>query len=156
MLELDIKGFGEISANYLVLDFNGTLAVDGKMFPEVREQLPRLAKFLRIYILTADTFGRVHKEVKDLPVEVTVLRDSSEDEAKKKFVQGLGSDQTIAIGNGMNDALMVEEAALGIAVVQQEGAASKTLQNADVVCLSIQDALALLENPKRLMATLRK
>ena len=156
MFELDIKGYGKVAATYLVLDFNGTLAVDGKMLPDVREHLARLAKNFRICILTADTFGRVHKEVEDLPVEVTVLHESPEDEAKKNFVKELGSDSVIAIGNGMNDALMMAEAAMGIAVVQQEGAASLTIENADLVCPGILDALGLLENPKRIIASLRK
>jgi len=156
MLELDVKGFGKITATFLVLDYNGTLALDGKMLPGVRDILMRLAKVFQIIILTADTFGKVNEEVKKLPVEVVILKGSSEDESKKSYVRKLGSAHVIAIGNGRNDALMLEEAAIGIAVIQQEGAASATLQNADMVCSGILDALGLLENPKRIMASLRK
>jgi soluble P-type ATPase len=50
---------------------------------------------------------------------------------------------------------MVKEAALGIAVIEKEGAAVETLLAADIVCGNILDALELLLNPKRLIATLR-
>ena len=50
---------------------------------------------------------------------------------------------------------MLQESALGIAVIQTEGAAAPTIQAADVVALDILDALELLTNPLRLVATLR-
>jgi soluble P-type ATPase len=63
------------------------------------------------------------------------------------------------VGNGRNDQLMLKEAALGIAVILEEGAAAATLNAtlnaADVVCTHIVSALELLTNPLRLMATLR-
>ena len=49
---------------------------------------------------------------------------------------------------------MLQEAALGIALIQGEGAAVQTLQSADVICTSITHALGLLLFPKRLIATL--
>jgi soluble P-type ATPase len=62
---------------------------------------------------------------------------------------------TLALGNGRNDRLMLQAAALGIALIQREGAAAQTLTSADLVCTSVLDALALLTTPKRLTATLR-
>jgi soluble P-type ATPase len=60
------------------------------------------------------------------------------------------------VGNGFDDHLMLHSAALGIAVILGEGAASKTLFEADVVCTSIASALDLLLFPQRLAATLRR
>ncbi|MBV9327442.1 MAG: hypothetical protein JO020_15490 [Chloroflexi bacterium] len=51
---------------------------------------------------------------------------------------------------------MLREAALGIAIVGPEGLAAGALAAADVVVPSISDALGLLRNPKRLIATLRR
>ena len=67
----------------------------------------------------------------------------------------LNPQRVVAIGNGRNDRLMLEAAGLGIALIQAEGAASETLRRADVVCTSILDALGLLRDPRRLIATLR-
>ena len=75
--------------------------------------------------------------------------------AKLRYVTGLGTDTVVAIGNGRNDRKMLNAAALGIALVQREGGATETLSSADVVCTNILDALELLRNPKRLIATLR-
>jgi soluble P-type ATPase len=51
--------------------------------------------------------------------------------------------------------MMLEAAALGIAVCGAEGAAAHVLQAGDIVVGRIVDALDLLLHPKRLMATLR-
>jgi soluble P-type ATPase len=50
---------------------------------------------------------------------------------------------------------MVASAALGIAVVQEEGASTETISVADVVMPDILSALDILLFPKRLIATLR-
>jgi soluble P-type ATPase len=50
---------------------------------------------------------------------------------------------------------MLQESALGIAVLQDEGAAAAALIAADVVASDIQSALELLLRPLRLVATLR-
>jgi soluble P-type ATPase len=62
----------------------------------------------------------------------------------------------VAIGNGANDALMLEHAALGILVMGGEGAAVEALLRARVVVTDICEALDLLLFPKRLIATLRR
>jgi soluble P-type ATPase len=61
----------------------------------------------------------------------------------------------VAVGNGRNDRLMLEAAALGIAVIGDEGLAADAMQACDIVVRHIADALALLEDPRRLIATLR-
>jgi soluble P-type ATPase len=50
---------------------------------------------------------------------------------------------------------MLRSAALGIAVIQREGAAAAALLEADVVVTDVRDALDLLLNPLRLVAGLR-
>ena len=50
---------------------------------------------------------------------------------------------------------MIREAAVGIALLGDEGCSSKTLQESDIVCKSIESALELFLNTKRLVATLR-
>jgi soluble P-type ATPase len=79
----------------------------------------------------------------------------TQDQAKEAYLRALGPEQCVAIGNGRNDRLMLTAAALGIAIVQGEGAAVQTLLAADVVAPDTQTALAQLLAPKRLVATLR-
>jgi soluble P-type ATPase len=76
-------------------------------------------------------------------------------EAKRRFVESLGAEGVVAIGNGRNDRRMLEAARLGIAVIQGEGAAAGTVAAADLVVPTIADALDLLAHPLRLVASLR-
>ena len=46
-------------------------------------------------------------------------------QAKAAYLEKLGPANAAAIGNGSTDALMLKEAALGIAVMQTEGAADR-------------------------------
>jgi soluble P-type ATPase len=62
----------------------------------------------------------------------------------------------VAIGNGENDVGMLISAAIGIAVLGEEGLASRAYQAADVISRSIGDALDLVLHPARLSATLRR
>ena len=155
MIQIDIPGWGPLKLEHLVLDYNGTLAVDGILYEGVAERLTRLARDLEVHILTADTFGKVRDGMHGVPCEVTILPPGAQDQGKLDFVRRLGPGRTCAMGNGRNDRLMLEAAALGVAVILEEGAAAASLAAADVVCRSIADALDLLRNPLRLTATLR-
>ena len=155
MLEIDIPGDKTLCLSFIVLDYNGTLACDGRLMTGVRERLEALSKSVSIHILTADTFGSVQTEMTGIPCEVAVIGRENQTQAKADFVRRLGLQNTAAVGNGRNDALMLKETALGIAVVQEEGAAVETLMAADLATRSILDALDLLLHPLRLTATLR-
>jgi soluble P-type ATPase len=70
-------------------------------------------------------------------------------------VQQLGPKQTVAIGNGRNDRLMLQQAEIGIAVLGREGAAIEALTAAELIVPDPITALDLLRNPLRLIASLR-
>ena len=155
MIAIDIPGFTRLELSHLVLDYNGTLACDGKLLPGIAEALAGLASGIRIHVITADTFGLAGTQLAGLPIELTITPAESQAEAKLRYVSGLGADTVVAIGNGRNDRKMLSAVALGIALVQREGGAAETIASADVVCSNILDALDLLRNPGRLVATLR-
>ncbi len=155
MLEVHIPGFQDLRLEHLVLDYNGTLACDGRPLDGVRERAESLAADLTVHILTADTFGTVQDRVAGWPCQVKVIPRDREAEAKVRYIQGLGADRTAAVGNGRNDRLMLKDAALGIAVVQTEGTAREALMAADLIVPGIVEALDLLLHPQRLKATLR-
>ena len=155
MIEVTIPGYNTLQFKHLVLDYNGTLAVDGELLPGVKQALKGLSEELQVHILTADTFGKVRSRVEGIPCELSILPLENQDKGKLDYVKGLGAGYTVCIGNGRNDRLMLKEAALGIAVILEEGAATETLVAADVVSPSILSALELFTNPLRLTATLR-
>jgi soluble P-type ATPase len=155
MIDVTIPGHRHLRLDYLVLDHNGTLAVDGILMPGVRQCLERLSEKLKIFVVTADTFGKARAQLERVPCELTVLPAGDQDRGKLAFVERLGGDRTVSIGNGRNDALMLKASALGIAVILDEGAAVATVNSAEVICVGIVPALELLLNPLRLTATLR-
>lgn len=155
MLKITIPDYGQLQLQHLVLDFNGTLACDGKLLPGVAQRLAQLAEQLRVHIITADTFGSVAGETLTFPRELVVISPSSQDKSKDDYVRQLGPATVIAVGNGRNDRLMLKSAVLGIVIIQTEGAATEAIQSADLVAPDILAALDLLINPKRLIATLR-
>lgn len=155
MIDIKIPGFNDLRLRHLVLDYNGTLAVDGKMLNGVKERLNALSQSLEIHILTADTFGTVQQQIAGIRCKLSILPNDNQDKEKLYYVEGLGADQTVCIGNGRNDRLMLKKAALGIAVILSEGAAADAMAAADIVTLDINTALDLLTNPLRLKATLR-
>ena len=154
-MKLDVPGFGALQLEHLVLDYNGTLAVDGRLLPGVRPRLRALAHLLELHVVTADTFGSVRRALRGMPCRVVLLGPARQDAAKARYVRALGAARTACIGNGRNDAAMLRSARLGIALIQREGAASAALRAADVAAPSIADALALFLHPLRLRATLR-
>jgi soluble P-type ATPase len=155
MREVDIPGYASLRVKYLVLDYNGTLAVDGALLPGVGRRIRALSRVLEIHVVTADTFGSVRAALKGLPCRVSVLPARGQDRAKRAYVVRLGAARTACIGNGRNDRLMLKTAALGIAVLQGEGAASVALAAADLIAPTITEALDLLAKPLRLVASLR-
>lgn len=155
MIRIEIPGKGSIQAEHLVLDYNGTLAIDGSIIDRVKEKLNNLAEKINIHVLTADTFGEAANNLKEVRCKLTVLNGDQQALQKQQFINQIGNNKVIAIGNGLNDMLMLKDAVLGIAVIQKEGASLKTLFNADIVCKNIFDALDLLINPLRIAASLR-
>jgi len=155
MFKIDIPGFGVVRLEHLVSDFTGTLSVDGRILPGVRGQLNEIAKFLKVHILTADTFGKAKEELEGVDCELHILKGKKHDTQKEEYVKKLGADSVVAFGNGNNDRKMLKAARIGIAVSQGEGCAVDAITSADIHVTSANIGLDLLLHPKRIKATQR-
>ncbi|MDR1487300.1 MAG: ATPase P [Deltaproteobacteria bacterium] len=156
MLQIDVPGQSQaLVLEHLILDYNGTMAVDGVLNQDIRPALNSLAQKLTIHVVTADTFGAAEANLSGLDVKFVKLTNRRQAEAKLDYLIALGAQKSVCIGNGRNDRLMIKTARLGIAVIGPEGACGKSVSNADVVVSDIASALNLLLNPLRLTATLR-
>jgi soluble P-type ATPase len=157
MITLNIPGYKkeELQLKILVLDFNGTIAIDGKLINGVDERLIVLSEKLEIHVLTGNSYGNAEKELKGLPCSVISLSERNQGLDKGKYIDTLDKDKVISIGNGRNDSQMFQHSAIGIIVIQQEGASTNSLLVADIVCNTIFDALDLLDHPNRMKSTLR-
>ncbi len=156
MITIDIPGWGNMDVENIILDLNGTIATDGRIPIDMKEKIKSVAKKAKVYILTADTQGTAREEIKDMNVELVKIAEEDSKRGKLAFFETLPPEMTVAIGNGNNDELILKEAALGIAVMGDEGMSTSTMRNADIVVKNISDALDLFLKPKRLIATLRE
>jgi P-type E1-E2 ATPase len=156
MIELNIPGRGNLRLSHVVLDVNGTIARDGRLLDKVAKPLSALRDRLTVHLLTADTYGKQDHIDLMLGIKATRIKSGDAGPQKADYVRQLGAETVIAIGQGANDAGMLGAAAIGIAVLGEEGLAVEALVKADIVCANIFDALSLLEYPARLVATLRK
>jgi len=156
MMRIEIPGQETWEIENIVFDLNGTLTVDGRIHPKTKDKINLLAKRNNVYVMTADTRGDSQDVLRKVKAEIVLLEGDDTGKAKADFVRRVGAHQTVAVGNGCNDRLMVREASLGICILGREGASSETLRNADLVFPSILDALDFLLKPLRQKATLRK
>ena len=156
MIEINIPAWGDMEIENVVLDLNGTIATDGRIPPEVKEKIGSLAVQVKIYILTADTQGTADEETKDMNIELIKITEEDSNQGKFEFLKTLDLEKTVAVGNGNNDQLVLKEAALGIAVLGDEGVSVSAIKSADIVVKNISNALDLFLKPKRLIATLRE
>jgi P-type E1-E2 ATPase len=156
MIELNIPGRGLVQLHHLVCDVNGTLAVDGQLPEGVKLGLSTLRDRLTLHLLTTDTHGKQETIDRQLNIKAVRIQPGNEVTQKAKYVQQLGAETVVAIGQGANDAGMLRAAGLGICVLSAEGTAVETLLGADLIAANISDALEMLEKPLRIVATLRK
>jgi P-type E1-E2 ATPase len=156
MINFSIPGLGEYRLEHLVMDVNGTLAVDGQLIEGVAAKIAALRGQLMIHLLTADTHGRQAIIDQQLGLLAVRIKPGGEARQKAEYVHGLGSEKVAAIGQGGNDVEMLAAAQLGICVMSAEGVAREALVAADLVAPTILVALELFEKPARIVATLRK
>jgi P-type E1-E2 ATPase len=156
MIQFNVSGLGDYKLEHLVMDVNGTLAVDGQLIDGVAAKLAFLQGLVKIHLLTADTHGK--QSLIDQQLGLTAVRVQPGGEAlqKAEYVRKLGSETVVAIGQGANDAGMLKAAKLGICVLSLEGVARDALLACDLVAPSILSALELLEKPARISASLRR
>ena len=156
MIEITVPGRGSYAIEHLILDLNGTIAVDGKIVPGVRERVVKLSQVLDVIVVTADIHGNAERLLGDLPVTIRKIKESEEKEQKLEVVLEKGAATTVSIGNGSNDVLMLKESVLGICIAGGEGASVEAMMVSDIVVTAIDDALDLLLKPRRTIATIRR
>lgn len=155
MIEILIPSGQTLVLRYALVDFNGTLARDGRLIDGVDNRLRALAAQVAIHVATGNTTGTASSVLAGLPVELHLMPAERQAVAKRALIETLGAQHVAAIGNGRNDSEMLERAALAIAIVGDEGCAASALAAADVVCIDVRDAIDILLTPMRLVATLR-
>ncbi len=156
MITLDIPGSGLKEIAHFVTDFSGTLAEDGFLIRGIKDKLNELSGMVQVHVLTSDTFGKARGELEGINCTIHVLEGDDHTGQKERYILSLGADNVAALGNGNNDARMLKAVAIGIAICMKEGCSVEALTAAKILVTSPLDAIDLLLNSKRLIATLRR
>jgi soluble P-type ATPase len=154
MITIQRPGRNPLEIEFILLNFEGTLATDRRVHPKAKDKLNLLAKRSRVYILAKgeqEATGEILKKVK---AEVIYLTEGEASQGKLDLLRQVGAARTVAIGNGVDDAAMIEEAGLGICIIGQEGTSAEVVRKADVVFTDILDAFDFLLKPMRHKAAL--
>lgn len=154
MIAIQRPGQTPLEIEYLLIDYEGTLAMDGRVHPKAKDKINLIAKRISVYILAKSEQERVEKSLKNVKAELLFMTEGEASAEKSSILRKLGSEKTVAIGNGVDDAPMLEESGFSICVIGKEGTSGETLKRADLVVTDILDALDLLLKPLRQKATL--
>jgi len=156
MVLIQRPGQEPLEIEFILIDFEGTLAFDKRVHPKAKDKINLLSKRTKIYILTKGDQELVSEVLRKVKAEVIYLKEGESSQGKLNLLRQLGANNTVAIGNGADDAPLLEEAGLGICVISKEGTTGEAMQKADVVVSNILDALDFLLKPLRQKATLGK
>lgn len=155
MIELNIPGITNLKIEHAIFDMNGTLSENGIIKERVKVLLNKLANHVAIQIITSDTFGNANESVKGINAELKIIKGNNSAQKKTELVYELGYSKTVVIGNGYNDHAMFKQGVIGIGIMGTEGLAVKAVLQCDIIINSVENAIGLLLNPKKLVATLR-
>lgn len=154
MIKIEIPGRKTLEINYVVLDYNGTIAADGELLPGAAEKIKELCGLAEVFVLTADSYGTAKAQCEGLGAAVKTFPRAGAAACKEGIVRALGGGAA-CVGNGFNDIEMFDAAGLSIAVMDREGVCAALLPHADILVRSALDGLDLLLNTERVKATLR-
>jgi len=149
-----IPGHNSLEINTIILDLNGTLSIGGKIPDGVKERIEQLKKMgFNLILFTGNTRNDADELAKDLGIEWRLAKTA---EDKQDLAIELGAESSASIGNGLIDVELTKTVRLGVVTIQAEGVHTKTLEAADIIVPTINDALDLFLDPDRLIATLRR
>jgi soluble P-type ATPase len=154
MIILQRPGRTHLEIEFILLNFEGTLATDRRIHPKAKDKLNLLSKRTNIYILTKGEQEAIPEILKKVKAEVVYFEEGEVSQGKLDLLRQLGATKTVAIGNGVDDVPMIEEAGLGICIIDVEGASGEAIKKADVIFTNILDALDFLLKPMRHKAVL--
>jgi soluble P-type ATPase len=154
MIPIERPGLDPLEIESVLLDFDGTLAIDRRVHPKAKDKINLLSKRTNIYVLTTQKKELIEERLRKVKAEIIYLAEGDSSRRKLDLLRQLGPSRCVAIGNGMDDAAMIQGAAIGICVIGKEGSSGEAMKNADLVFADILDALDFLLKPLRQKAIL--
>ena len=156
MILLQRPGQDPLEIEFIMLNFEGTLATAQRVHPKAKDKINLLSKRARIFIFTTGEKESVSAVLRNVKAEVVYLREGEASRGKLDLLQQLGPRRAVAMGSGMSDIEMIQNSGLGIGVMSREGTLSEVIVRAELVFMTVVDALDFLLKPLRQRATLGK
>ena len=156
MITIERPGLNPLEIEFVLIDFEGTLAIDRRVHSKAKDKINLLSKRTTIYILTKEKKELIEERLRKVKAEIIYLAEGGSSQRKLDLIHRLGPTQSVAIGNGEDDVAMIKEASIGISILGKEGSSGEALKNADLVFTDILDALDFLLKPLRQKTTLSK
>jgi soluble P-type ATPase len=154
MISIQRPGMESLDIHFVLIDFEGTLAMDGRVHPKAKDKVNLLSKRVTITILTKSNREKVEETLRKMRAEILYVTEGDSSQQKLNALQRLGAHQTAVIGNGLDDVRILEQAGLGMCVIGKEGASAEAMAKADLVVTHVLDALDFLLKPLRQRAIL--
>jgi len=154
MILIERPGLNPLEIEFVLLDFDGTLAMNRRVHLNAKDKINLLSKRTHIYVLTTQRKELIEERLRRVKAEIIYLAEGDCSRRKLDLLHQLGPTRCAAIGNGVDDAGMIQEASIGICVIGKEGSSGEAVKNADLVFVDILDALDFLLKPLRQKATL--
>ncbi len=154
MISIQRSGMESLEIQSVLIDLEGTLAIDRRVHPKSKDKVNLLSKRATIYILARGNTENAEKILKKMKVEILFVTEKDSSQQKLNLLQRLGPHQTAVIGNGLDDVRVMEQAGLGMCVIGKEGSCAEAMAKADLVFTDVLDALDFLLKPLRQRATL--
>ncbi len=112
MILLQRPGQDPLEIEFIMLNFEGTLATDGRVHPKAKDKINLLSKRARIFIFTTGEKESVSAVLRNVKAEVVYLREGDVSREKRDLLQQLGPRRTVAMGSGMSDIEMIQNSGL--------------------------------------------
>lgn len=154
MITILRPGQEPLEFDFILIDFEGTLASDRRIHPKAKDKINLLSKRTKIYILTKGEKERVEEALRRVKAEIIYLREGEASKQKLDLLLNVGASRAVVVGNGIDDVPLMKEAGFRMAIIGKEGTSIELIQTADIVFTNIVDALDFLLKPLRQKATL--
>lgn len=100
MISVSIPGWGDLDIEYMVIDYNGTVAVDGKPKDGVKELLEKISRYIKLFIITSDTYGNIDNEGTTVGFRIIKVGKEGSGREKARIIRELGPEKVVAIETG--------------------------------------------------------
>ncbi len=114
MITILRSGQEPLEIDFILLDFEGTLASDRRVHPKAKDRINLLSKRTKIYILTKEEKILMEEVLKKVKADIIYLMEGEASQQKLDLLRQLGASRTVAIGNGVDDVPMIEASPLAI------------------------------------------